>query len=351
MRKIFMLTVVIGINLIVSFASAYFEPDDHTLNDTGESVFMIGWVYSRITNTRGKIDEDKEIYKINLSDNSKELFYTTTGKNLDSLLLSPDNEIVSVLKDYEAFKKESELLLISSKTGTVLASFRDSIRKYSWSPDGKKIIYITGTEVEGGGIHSDGVWVYDIEKKSKKKISDGADDIQWSDNENIHLIKHSTVAEKGKDFKKPKKAKYETVVYDYKQSRVKPGFINGIKFSLDGKFSILLDPQYDVWALAERGLKQKHVDIYDTQSDKVKRLSAIFADIENMSSSSFLWAANNRLIFVKGIQGRKLDEIYFCDISNDSVLKRINGRIVGTNRNRSKLVIFNGVTFDVIDVQ
>lgn len=349
MRECFLLTIL-SVSLLSSNALASVEPADHVLDEKEKAIYMIGSEYSRLTGAISMPNESNVIYKINLEDNSKVIFYESTGINLDRLKLSSDGSFIGVLKDHRSSKRESELLIINVKERRVVDSLLDNIQMYSWSPEGGQAIYVTGVRYEGAGMRPDGVWNYDISKKSKKKISDGALNIQWAANEKIYLINHSTIVEKCKNYQKPKKVKYETVIYDYKQGKAVQGFINGINFSLDGKFSILLDVQYDELELAEMGLKRQHVDIYDIRRDRARRIVSIFADPDKILWTSYVWVANNRLIAIQGVRGKKLYEILFCDIESDTILKKVDGIMVGTNRARDKVVIYNGMSFDILNV-
>lgn len=349
MKILKILLTILFMLLFGTAVNAAIVASDHNLG-SDDSLYILGWVYSRIDSSFHDSNEANTIYKINLKDNSKSIVYQGPGKSLSELSLSPDNKLISVLKDHEDFKPQSELLIIDVASGTVKDNFKDRIRIYTWSPDSKKILYITGIEIEGAGLSPEGVYIYDIDKKSKKKIADGAQSILWTNNDEILLINYSTYEEKGKGYKKPKASKYGTVVFDAIQNKTLPGVVKGVNFSLDGRYSILPDPQYDTQAEAELGLKPKSVNIYNVKEKKVRQLSAFFNTSKKIVWREYIWAANNRLASMHSFTGGKADELSFCDIANDSIIKQVAGTLVGTNSARDKFVVFNGKTFSAIDV-
>lgn len=62
-------------------------------------------------------------------------------------------------------------LLLIDRNGKEITRLDDNVRKFSWSPDGERIAYITGTYYEGGvGFMTTGVWIFDLRDESKIRI-------------------------------------------------------------------------------------------------------------------------------------------------------------------------------------
>ena len=99
---------------------------------------------------------------------------------LHDFKVSPTGALIGVIKtargftppgqrDFSVLPKNS--LVIIAVRGDATTTIEDDVQKFSWSPDGEKIAYITGTYYEGGvGFKTDGVWIYDLKDKSKTKI-------------------------------------------------------------------------------------------------------------------------------------------------------------------------------------
>jgi dipeptidyl aminopeptidase/acylaminoacyl peptidase len=342
--------LLFGISLSLMFFTnsiAFVLTSDRVLDENENAIYMIGWVYSRIVSHQREPNDDGQIYRINLSNNTKEIYYELPGAKLDRLLLSPDSKYIAVLKGHSGWLGQlSELLIINTKDKKDVLSFKDEIGLYKWSPDGKKIVYITGGAVESRGFLSTGVWVYDLDKKEKVKIADKANDVEWLPSGDIYIIAYERKSEK----KRKSELIYNSSIYSYKDRATIYEGLKGVKFSLDGNYSILLTLQYGNITADEHSIR---INFYDVKTEKVilpDKLTNIFSEPSRIVWDSFSWVKGNRVVFEKSIINSLKRDILICDIESNNVLKTLKGIVVGVNSDRSKVVVFNEGKFEAVTV-
>ncbi len=348
MKDLLRMMLLLCVTMFNTQAIAYIEPTDNILNDEENAIYIIGWIYSRVTSSPREPGSNNIVYKIDLKDNSKAVFYDAGSATIDRLTLSPNKQYISVLKGYSGwFGSVSELSIIDIKETREIDAFKDEIGKYKWNPNGDKIVYITGGDVEGRGFRSKGVFVHEIGKKEKKKIANKAKDVEWLPNDNIYVIDHSMKQKKDDDLDK---IKYGTLVYSYKDGVIKDKGVKGVKFSLDGKYSILLTPQYGDITADEKSIRINFYDMKLNGVISVDRLNNIFSEPSRIEWDSFTWVKGNRIVFEKGILNSLVRDILVCDIENNRVLKSLKGKMVGVNSDRSKIVLFKEGKFEAVAV-
>lgn len=77
---------------------------------------------------------------------------------------------------------ENSRLIILGGDGNVISEPIDFVRDYVWSPDGRRLAYITGTYYEGGiGFLSTGTWILDLESRFSQKIHEGGHALHWAE--------------------------------------------------------------------------------------------------------------------------------------------------------------------------
>lgn len=307
--------------------------------------------WGRFTKKSYEIKAPYKIYKVDLKDNSKAIFYEGDSKGMSWLSMSPDEKFIAVIRGWQ--RKFAEILVINKKLKVEAVSISDSdgIVRYVWSPDSKKIAYISGVIAERSVVKSTGVWVYDIEKKEKKKIADRGSQLDWVKSGEIYVVDY--------DYKKGKSGMpindvYESAVYKYESGLVTGKKVLGNDFSLDGRYSI--GPKYWMFsAMSDEERAKVHYRVYDLQKSTAipeSKLSNVFADPETITWGYFYWVKDNRLVLdaertINGIGG-----IYqlICDVENNQILKAVKGKLVGFNSDRSKLVIYSDGKFSAVDV-
>lgn len=216
---------------------------------------IIGIVYtSRASNKEIYSKGGKYIYK-GESVNKKEFAIYETKRDFikaGSVTRSPNHKYIAAIetsrgtispetKDYSILPKND--LVILDSTGNLFYLVDDDVRKYSWSPDGGKIAYITGTYYEGGvGFKTTGVYILDLKDGSKRKITKdfpsptvkdfegGGFDINWAIHDrNIYVQEFDYLG--------------GNYMYDTKTGKTVRVPYKGIYFSPDGEYYLSLSTE------------------------------------------------------------------------------------------------------------
>jgi hypothetical protein len=196
---------------------------------------------------------DKAVYLVK-SRAETALIYETTADFIYSgnTKLSPTNDYIAVIEtkrgvvppggiDYSILPENN--LVIIDTFGNIICSTGDNARRYSWSPDGKKLAYIAGTYIEGGfGFRTTGVFLIDVPSCIKRKIvkdyphptADGDEgggyDLNWAVHDsNLYVQEYPALG-----------GNYS---YDPKTGKTKQVAYKGIYFSPDGRYYFSLDPE------------------------------------------------------------------------------------------------------------
>lgn len=353
--KRYLMIVVSLIGLVMpGIAIAYIERTDTVLSDKDNAVYVIGWVYNRLVGATIRPSDDKyRIYKIDLKDSSKTLLYEADKRTMDRLTLSPDNNYIAVTRGDTYPMKE--ILIIDKKLRMNEHSIAvpEGILAYAWSPDGKKIAYMTGQhgQAEMGQILSTGIWLYDLKRKEKKKVAASAESIEWLSSGDLAL-NIAYKEQKSIDNRHSLEVnKYKSALYDATTGKIKKE-TKGFHVSLDGRYS--LDPKYIGYVpMTKEDEESTHMDFYDLKDDKVilsSSLTGIFTELTRILWGAFLWVKGNRVVIEKTIEGSVSRDIVVGDIEKNKVLKEVRGQIVGVNSDRSKLVIYSDGKFTAVDV-
>ncbi|MCJ7507655.1 MAG: hypothetical protein MUO85_02845 [candidate division Zixibacteria bacterium] len=195
--------------------------------------------------------DSKGIHRWDTKSNERKIIFDTFGLYNVSFSLSPSDTILALIvtergvtppgaHDYSILPKNS-LVFINSE-GKEIGKLNEDIRRFSWSPDGNKIAYITGTYYEGGvGFKTTGVYIFDLKDGSKKQITKdfayptiedrgkeikgGGYDLNWAIHDsNIYIEEFGYLG--GNYMYNTKTGKTEKVAY------------KGIDFSQDGLYYI-----------------------------------------------------------------------------------------------------------------
>lgn len=191
---------------------------------------------------------NNRIYVYNLQTNEEEILHESKEDiYFHDLQVSPTGKFVSAIQtrrgvtppgahDFSVLPRNS--LILMTPEGKQPRKLDEDVRKFSWSPDGEKIAYITGTYYEGGvGFKTTGVWIFDLKDQSKKQIKKdfphpsvrgfegGGYEIKWAKHDtNVYI----------RDFD------YLDGIYRYNTRTGKSEKVDskGINFSPDGKYYI-----------------------------------------------------------------------------------------------------------------
>ena len=197
------------------------------------------------------VKDNSGIYK-NDSDGNHILVYRGKKDYIDTYMtgLSPDNKHMAIVEIKEGITEKSDYkvlprnnLVICDINGNVNHMIDDDVRKLSWSPDGSKIAYITGTYHEGGrGFRPTGVYIFDIINGSRKPITkdfphstrlegvSGGYAINWAVHDgNIYIMESDS---RGGNY-----------MYDVRSGKTRQVDYKGINFSPDGKYYLAIIPE------------------------------------------------------------------------------------------------------------
>lgn len=354
MRRAFIIACILFGLTIPRTGLAYLRQTDVIYDDKENVIYMIGWVFNRLTDAKTKSKEDSyRIYKIDLKDNIKTIYYETDQINMDRLIMSPDDSSIAVTR--YASQMQTEILIIDKKLKNIsyVIAVPEGIVSYVWSPDSKKIAYIAGTLGERE-LNAKGVWVYDLKKGNKKKIADSAQNIEWLPTGELTLhVEYSALVDGRKQMLD------KTQIYDYRSDKIISD-LKGINLSQDGRYSV--GPRYIGMAELLEGEKI-YVDFFDLKGAKTilaTSLDKVFTERPRILWGPILWLKGNRIVVErfdpidpknpsKGTASNVRD-ISICDIEKNKVLKEFRGNIVGVNSDRSKLVIYHDGKFTAVDV-
>jgi len=176
---------------------------------------------------------------------------------VDWISVSPNRKFIAGIEPQDSITNTNRLQIISSE-GEVIYSIDDDVRKFSWSPDGEKIAYITGTYEEDKGFISTGLYIFSLKDGSKKQIAPRAYHVNWATFDSCIY--------------------YEGFKYNPVTGKMEETQYHGINFSPDGR--------YYTTTIPEVGFK---VYFTETNQPVTERFSARFKDLRFMPT----WAPDH----------------------------------------------------------
>lgn len=326
--KSYIIIFVFLASVIVFINSELFA--GHIYHEKEEIVYIGGYSFNLI---QLNVDRKRNLYLKNKTyalsskkgDDEIQLFYKTkeTIRSYDII----NNEVVAIGVG-DLSKKESKYyssLNIVDMEGENKKNLNNCIvlsrgKYFSTSKDGNKIAYITGEAVIEGRnpFKSQGVWVYDIKKDNLKKISEKGVHLNWSRHDNNIYIEDvfddpSTIS------------MFNTSIGKITRSDKK-----GIVFSDDGKYYIARELINDVYPVNKFILYDNHVNkpIY------------VFTGNEGFGLSqalSYKFIVNTHYLLVIDLWGYKV-----FDVDSKKLIKKSNKRVVGWNKDMTKVVVYEG---------
>jgi Tol biopolymer transport system component len=196
-------------------------------------------------------EEGKKIIKHH-PDGSRAVIFETKKSIGRGLEISPSRKYVAIVETSEGVIKGANYgisprnnLVICDTAGVVLFSIDDDVRKLSWSPDGHKIVYITGSYYEGGiGFRADGLYVVDLLDGIRKPITKDFQhdsikdylgqgyDVNWSPHDsNVYVREFESCG--------------GNYMYDTKTGKTRQVPYKGINFSPNGKYYLEVNSEDD----------------------------------------------------------------------------------------------------------
>jgi len=243
-KKIVLIPIIILITYLSVLCAAYADNVPNQIIDNENSIYLTELDYSLKTNSF-LIDEslgskapenilDKNlgvIYKIQAPKNistirdKKDFIY--------NLRLSPDNKSISFFQKDVYGSNETKIILFDRQSKNEKVLIKDNILEYKWSPDGNKIVYITGQYDKPDGPTITGIWIYLIENDSKFRFAASALTVEWYQDDFIYLIDT-------KILRAEKKIKRKTKKYYLKNRKMDQEELEGFKYSPDDKYYLRL---------------------------------------------------------------------------------------------------------------
>ena len=256
------------------------------------------------------------------------------------LQVSPTGKFVSAIQtrrgvtppgahDFSVLPRNSLILMTPERKQPM--KLDEDVRKFSWSPDGQKIAYITGTYVEDSdiGFRTTGVGIFDLKERTKKQIKKdfphrtlkdfegGGYEIKWAKHDNNVYIR---------DFD------YLDGIYRYNTKTGKSEKVDyrGINFSPDGKYYI----------------EGVHLYLTSTNEDITSRLKQRFGTEWSRIALDWVFNEGHCLHLVKQEARQEEDGrwVYpavhnvICDVEKDEILKEVTLPISRWKGSPDKLV-------------
>lgn len=280
------------------------------------------------SNGFGKDMGDKRIiYKLSLDQNPPEEFYRSEFP-LKNTTISPD---IKYLASMQLHVREKQIrsdysvpvnnLIIIDVSGNLVKLIDDDVRKFVWSPDGKKIAYITGTYRESKRFKSTGTFLWDIEKRNKTQLNEGSAYIAW----NVHDNRIYTLWNRNR-FK-------GVLNYDENGEDERETDFKGIFFSNSGKYYYREGSEGGRNRLFGTSTNREISEqLNNTMMQYVNEYRAAF--ITSFSPRIRGWLDDEILIIQIGSM------LYSYSVEEGTVINTSRGTILGKDSRKKELVLF-----------
>lgn len=322
-KKLITLLTILGIFFTFSTTNASF------LFDPVEELFYVGgFPLERLRRNLGKTEDyalTKIIYAFNTETKLSEPLIKTehsigeyeAGKT-GYIAISTENE------NLESYTYEYELLIYSPDRQTIKVIQNVPVKSeqkfFSWSPHGKKIVYVTGKSLMEGHhpFEPQGVFIYDIEKDKTEKISETGVKVNWSPHDGNIYIQNKF------DYVDPA----DISVYNTRSGTLSKSDRKGILFSYDGKYCFGRVAFKDV-----DGYPGDKRYLYDNTSNDI-----VHQFKETIINAKFIDNSHNLLTW-GGVAS--YFKIFDADKKNYIRSTKKYG-LIGFNKDMSKVVVYEG---------
>lgn len=272
----------------------------------------------------------QEIYKLNVDKHQTELFLKADHQ-IGAYEMSVEGYFVLHLYWFEA-DKEKKCLVVYDRAGNKIKELPDvpfsdrNFTSYSWSPDGRSIVYVTGKKTldsKWGPFEPTGVWLYNVEKGTINKITNRiAEDyigVNWSTHDNnIYL-----------------QSRFEDTqyvgLYDIAKRQFKKSARKGLIFSDDGL--------YYIGSMAPKEMGDAHSYLlFKGKSDMSVYHFKIDKDggqLEWQDHAKFISGSHYLLMW----SSSKFYQIF--DADKKTFLRKAKSRLLGWNKDMTKAVVYD----------
>jgi hypothetical protein len=277
------------------------------------------------------------------------------------LSVSPHSKFISFIETEEGTFEGREykilpksILTVLDPNGKTVCSVED-VQRYTWSPDGNEIVYITGSYYEGGvGFSPRGVHILNVVTGEKKEIENfptpyGPYALHWANFEYAIYIKNlaSVAGEKVYYTTREGERKFyfkdakRVLRYDCQTGQLDITDYKDICFSPDGKYYIHFPDEVDL-----------NFNLYEIETNK-----DITDYLPNNLGSPSGWVFNNGhlLLFqktdvitktvgpgpVKKVISQEIRSVqnFIFDVEKKKVIKQFDGKISSWIGNGNKIVV------------
>lgn len=336
-KRILLLLIIFAMIFAVnSFAFIRaFVPDKGALSAAKDDFYFTGYSLYVWSDRKPEFkDNYYVIYNYNFDKKIRKTFFTDDCFFIE-LTISLNGDYLGVIC---TSKKKPNSLIILNLKGEKIIELSESVREYTWHPDGNKIIYMTGDKTYRGDekvIIPTGIWLYDINEKTKTKI-----------------------AEKGWDIRKESFDKHiyfwngeDTVRYNIDSKRIEVINIKkNADYSPNGRYYV-----YGLGAEDPDNWKEPYwspIRIFDTKENKDLPPEKI-GFISERNPGDIVWGKDSRKIAFEGRINRTDGKrnLYIYDLESNKLLKQFKGKIVGFSNDRTLIVIYRDGEFFIESLQ
>jgi len=180
-----------------------------------------------------KVADNTAVIRLNAADGQSHQIYNSAKYWIHDISVSPDDRYIAFIEETKPVYSRDDYevppeicLVIIAPDGKLAQNIPADVKCYDWSPDGKKIAYLTFDPCDPDYAYKcpTGAWIADLESSNRSKIFEGARDISWATHDdNIYLHRREKVW-----------------VFNVRTQTVSEVDIGDIQFSPDGKY--YLDP-------------------------------------------------------------------------------------------------------------
>lgn len=218
---------------------------------------------------------------------------------------SPKADVLAAISRPREFDQSSSKLLLFTKEGKLLITIPD-VQRYAWSPDGKAIACITGTDVEGFGFRADKLILINSVDWSQRVLKEGItyQDIFWAEFDSmIYTTDYQYVYRIDPRARKVEKTKYQ-----------------GIYFSPDGRYYYSANYEGAGFGVYERATNR------DVTPEGYKANPAV---------NFHQWLPEgSTLVF-----GDIFREKQVFDVATRTTRKTISGQVLGYNKQTKEFIV------------
>jgi penicillin-insensitive murein DD-endopeptidase len=160
--------------------------------------------------------------------------YRSSRDVVFELAVSADNRYTAALESTDGVVKEGEYvvpprneLVILDGNGQVVRRVEADVQHYRFSPDGRKVAYLTGTYFEGGvGFQPEGVFILDIVSGATERVdAEDVYDLDWGPEEGSLMLRALAAAPERRVLR-----------YDARSRRISAAPSGAFHLSPDGQF-------------------------------------------------------------------------------------------------------------------